>query len=176
MKSKIITLVLLITAMSCHAQNQLEDVERDGMRIVSAPLIKYGNITECGSWVFGVNGTRKKGSTAISYTISIGITGTNHTVYPDYPGVLIRFATGKVIELKAVNVMDIDIENYLGVLVLPVTEAQLRMFKSGVRKTRVEHKHDYSETIHDYGQEIYAGYEAVKAQFSKPPKTYADGF
>lgn len=180
MKSKILLFALLITSMSCRAQMGLTDTEENGSRTIHAPFIIDGDRRYSGSWGFSVIGEKAKYDKTIDWYLALVITGTNSTVYPDHPGVLIRFTDGKVIELRTTLVNDLDNPSKLptGLLMLKPTEAQLKMFEAGISKIRVELKNDYVErsSLPDVGETIYVEYSEIKKQFGKPRKTYADGF
>lgn len=180
MKNKILLTALLLISISCHAQEGLTDTEENGKRIITAPFIIDGDIRYSGSWGFSVSGQKAEYDKSIQWSIGVVITGTNSSIYPEQPGMLIRFADGKVIELRAVIVNDLDRsdDRPVGILLFPLTEAQIKMFEAGISKIRVELKNDYVErsSLPDVGETIYVAYSEIKKQFGRPRKTYADGF
>ena len=169
-----------LICVNAVAQEGLSDTEENGTRVITAPFIIDGDIRYSGSWAFSVSGQKEKYAKAIIWSIGVAITGTNSSIYPEQPGMLIRFADGKVIELRAVIVNDIDRsdDRPVGILLFPLTEAQLKMFEAGISKIRVELKNDYVErrSLPDVGETIYVAYTEIKKQFGRPRKTYADGF
>lgn len=163
--------------MSGHSQ--IKDTENNGIRTVTSDFVTDGDVRYTGVWSYSVNAS-KSNMMGTNYSTGIVITGVSKDLLPEKPGILIRFfGDNNILKLKSENVSDLPHKDCAVLLVVPIAESQLEMFKKGLKKIRVEMIEDYVE--HEYEQDvcgasIYEAYKNVKKQMSTPRKSFADGF
>ena len=119
--------------LSSSAQIKIEDKEVNGLRVITAYPVFTDDPRYPGCWSFGI-GASKSEARKPMYVFFISITGLNAELLPTNPGILIRLFDGQVLKLRAKEVKDIPNKNYAVAISLELSEAQLALFKKGIKK------------------------------------------
>lgn len=184
MKSKILLFVLLITSMSCPAQNIIYDTLIEGERKVETSVITYLDNKVGLSWNFGLIGYHADGADEITYFIILNIISSHPIEYRNVAPMRVKtfddctFTT--IGHGKQTNSFYKDGSTYYrNITYHPMVGDMLDSLACGIKKIRVMTAGGYVECEFKkdkVGKRLYESYVNIRERMGAKAPSFADDF
>lgn len=192
MKKAFLTFLLVIVCASSYAQGIAIDETKDGHRVISTEdVVCKGGFSDKIVLSVSLFSTIDEDKNEKSISLCTKLTGTNSFEANAEAPMLIRLNDGTVLEFKSFsdavksepnvqNVNGIVIRSNSLTLMFAVTESQIEQIaNTGVKKVRIgisPDMYDREFKKDKVGSAIKAQWQALKAAYAKPQKSFSEGF